>query len=185
MENKRYIIDNEQLMKEWNFDKNQNIDYKMITCGSNKKVWWKCIECKHEWLAQVNSRSRGTGCPICGKKKQKERQKISLLKKSGSLIDKYPYLAEEWNYTKNIGMNPSMFTPNSNKKVWWICSKGHEWEATINSRAIGRKCPKCSMEKGTSFPEQAIYYYLSLFFECENRYNYKGYEIDIFIPKQN
>lgn len=92
-------------------------------------------------------------------------------------------LMEEWNWNKNKNFNPNLITNGSNKKVWWICSRGHEWEATINSRTSGRGCRECSKEKGTSFPEQAIYYYLNLYYECKNRYNYKGYEIDIFIPQ--
>ncbi len=24
-----------------------------------------------------------------------------------------------------------MVTPGSNKKVWWICEKSHEWEASV------------------------------------------------------
>ena len=41
-----------------------------------------------------------------------------------------------------------MFTINSEKKVWWICSKGHEWEAYISNRAsknVG--CPYCAGKK--------------------------------------
>jgi rubrerythrin len=35
----------------------------------------------------------------------------------------------------------------SNKKVWWICEKGHEWEANIYDRASGNNCPFCSSRK--------------------------------------
>ena len=31
-------------------------------------------------------------------------------------------------------LKPSEITPYSNKKVWWICNRGHEWEAVIGSR---------------------------------------------------
>ncbi|WP_081825481.1 zinc-ribbon domain-containing protein [Bacillus sp. UNC41MFS5] len=34
-------------------------------------------------------------------------------------------------------------TPGSDKKVWWICKKGHEWEAHIYSRNSGRGCREC------------------------------------------
>ena len=45
-------------------------------------------------------------------------------------------------------------TPSSNRKVWWLCSKGHDWEATVCRRARGSGCPKCSghqRSKETSF----------------------------------
>ncbi len=36
-------------------------------------------------------------------------------------------------------------TPGSNKKVWWVCTKGHEWLASVDSRNCrGTGCPYCS-----------------------------------------
>ena len=32
----------------------------------------------------------------------------------------------------------------SHKKVWWLCKKGHEWEARINNRSKGSGCLYCS-----------------------------------------
>jgi DNA-directed RNA polymerase subunit RPC12/RpoP len=37
--------------------------------------------------------------------------------------------------------------PNSGIKVWWKCSKGHEWNATINHRNQGHGCPYCAGQK--------------------------------------
>jgi hypothetical protein len=53
-------------------------------------------------------------------------------------------LAKEWNYEKNNILTPKDVTPNSGKKVWWKCNKGHEWQATIASRNSGCGCPYCS-----------------------------------------
>ena len=44
-------------------------------------------------------------------------------------------LAAEWHDTKNLGKLPEDFTSGSNKKVWWKCSKGHEWQTQIYHRA--------------------------------------------------
>ena len=55
-----------------------------------------------------------------------------------------PTLAKEWNFEKNGDSKPENFTANSGEKVWWKCSKGHEWEATIDSRNRGAGCPYCS-----------------------------------------
>lgn len=36
---------------------------------SNKKIWWVCSTCSHEWQSSVDSRStRGTGCPVCARR---------------------------------------------------------------------------------------------------------------------
>lgn len=76
-----------------------------------------------------------------------------------------PTLAKEWNYKKNGDLKPNMVKPNSDKKVWWKCVKGHEWEAIISSRNKGNGCPICARELQTSFPEQAIYFYLKNCFQ--------------------
>ena len=60
-----------------------------------------------------------------------------------------PKLASEWNYTKNNNLKPEMFTSGSSKKVWWKCSKGHEWEAIIGSRT-SHGCPYCNNKKALS-----------------------------------
>lgn len=38
-------------------------------------------------------------------------------------------------------------TASSNKKLFWRCSRGHEWEATVNGRSQGKGCPYCSNNK--------------------------------------
>ena len=58
-----------------------------------------------------------------------------------------PELAREWHPTKNGDLTPSQVACQSNKSVWWIDSKGHEWKATISSRSSGRGCPYCSGNK--------------------------------------
>jgi hypothetical protein len=55
-------------------------------------------------------------------------------------------LAKEWNNKKNH-IFPTDVTPNSGKKVWWICSEGHEWQAIIQNRNRGNGCPECAKEK--------------------------------------
>ena len=68
----------------------------------------------------------------------------------GKLTDSYnlkkinPKLAKEWHPTKNGKLTPMDVTPSSARKVWWICEKNHEWEASINNRTMGTKCPYCA-----------------------------------------
>ena len=62
---KKYVSDNAQLMAEWDWKNNQNFDPAQLTLGSNKKVWWKCSFCSHEWQDTINHRSHGRSCPKC------------------------------------------------------------------------------------------------------------------------
>ncbi len=140
MSEKKYVIDNKKLMAEWDVEKNQKLGFypDKITCGSNKKAWWKCSK-EHEWQAAICSRNMGSGCPYCSGNK--------VLNGYNDLKTVNPILANEWNYKKNGNLTPELFTASSKQKVWWKCSKEHEWQASINSRSNGRGCPYCSNKK--------------------------------------
>ena len=144
--------------------------------NSHKKVWWKCQK-GHEWQAPIGNRNIGRGCPYCAGQK--------VLKGENDLQTVNPVLANEWNYEKNNGLTPMDVMPNSSKKVWWKCSKGHEWQATLYSRNTGNGCPVCSSERHTSLPEYALVYYLKKNgLEVAHSYREKGYELDIYIPSR-
>lgn len=130
-----------KLALEWNQEKNGKLLPEKVTCGSNLKVWWKCKE-GHEWEAVIASRSSGVGCPYCASRK--------IDKGFNDLASKCPEVAKEWNYEKNKELKPSMVTASSNKKVWWKCAKGHEWETVICARTRGNGCPYCSGKRAVS-----------------------------------
>ena len=167
---------NPLLAKDWNYEKNNGLTPADIMSNSGKRVWWKCSK-GHEWQATVASRSGGTGCPYCVGKK--------VLKGYNDLQTVNPTLTKEWNYEKNGNLKPEDFTANSGKKVWWKCSKGHEWQATLYSRNTGNGCPVCCSERHTSLPEYALVYYLKKNgLEVAHSYREKGYELDIYIPSR-
>ena len=61
-----------------------------------------------------------------------------------SLATLNPRVAKEWHKKLNAPLKPEMFHIRSGKRVWWLCAKGHEWEATIDKRGSGQNCPFCS-----------------------------------------
>ena len=95
----------------------------------------------------------------------------------------HPELLNEWDYDKN-DENPSDFTSGSNLPVWWRCERGHSWKARIINRVKGNGCPQCKRELHTSFPEQAILYYLGQICDVESRYLIDGKEADIVIKSK-
>ncbi|MBQ8289499.1 MAG: hypothetical protein IJY01_01330 [Clostridia bacterium] len=129
------LYTNPYLAQEWNYEKNGSLRPEHILANSSKKVWWKC-EKGHEWQAIIASRNTGGGCPICINRK--------ILKGYNDLKTLNPQLASEWNYKNNGNLKPEDFASNSGKKVWWKCDKGHEWQATIDSRNNGVGCPYCA-----------------------------------------
>ena len=125
------------IAKEWDRKKNGTLKPTQIGKGSRKKVWWKCSK-GHSWKAEIASRTYGgNGCPICANRK--------ALKGYNDLQTLKPEVAEWWNYEKNGKLKPTQVTVGSNKRVWWKCPKGHEFEGKINNRARKKTgCPVCS-----------------------------------------
>lgn len=154
------------LVNEWNYKKNGDLLPEDVAVSSKKKVWWKCSVCNYEWQAVVYSRSNSkkvTGCPVCGRNKLSMHRSVP---KAGlnDLASQRPDIAAEWDYSKNIDLKPTDVRVGSDKRVWWICSNGHSWDAKISNRTINNNgCPYCSNRKvffgfndlSTTYPELA------------------------------
>ena len=167
-------ITNPELINEWDFEKNPSLSPDSVFPGSHIKVWWKDTK-GHSWQAQIADRTRGRGCPYCSNHK--------VLAGYNDLQTTNSNLIEEWDFSKNV-ISPNEISAGCHKKVWWKCSKGHEWQSTIYNRAEnGSGCPICKNESKTSFPEQAILFYLSKYFKTYSRYKFNNREIDIYIPE--
>ena len=130
-----FLLANPETAKEWNYEKNGNLKPEHLSANSRKRVWWKCKK-GHEWQSTVDNRNKGYGCPYCANKK--------VLNGYNDLQTTNPILAKEWNYERNGNLKPEDISANSKQKVWWKCSKGHEWQAVISSRNIGSGCPYCA-----------------------------------------
>lgn len=82
-----------------------------------------------------------------------------------SLSNVAPYLVSEWS-ERNHPLSPDDVTYGSHRIVWWKGSCGHEWQASIKSRATGKQsgCPYCSGNRvlkgfndlATRYPEVAM-----------------------------
>lgn len=123
-----------ELVSEWS-DRNLPVTADMVTYGSNKLMWWRG-KCGHEWQTSIKARSKGEGCPICSGARAVEG--------INDLTTLRPELAAEWS-DKNKELRPTMVTIGSSKKIIWKGKCGHEWTATVKSRAISKSgCPYCS-----------------------------------------
>ena len=136
----RYICDDAHLMAEWNHEKNTDVSPNDITTGSGKLVWWKCAN-GHEWKEKPNNRSHRMNCPYCSNHR--------VLAGFNDLATVNPQLASEWHHKKNGSTTPQSVTIGSKKVVWWVCYRGHEYEAAICNRAKGSNCPYCSGKRVT------------------------------------
>lgn len=127
------------LAAEWHPTKNGALTPRDVTPGSSRKVWWRCAR-GHEWQASIASRHRGNGCPVCSSRQ--------VLAGFNDLASQFPQIAGEWHPTKNGVLTPEQVTPASNRKVWWRCPLGHDYQATVASRTRRHAgCPYCSGRK--------------------------------------
>lgn len=127
-----------ELAAQWHPTKNE-ITPQEVVSGSGMKVWWQCEE-GHEWNAQLLSRTRGNGCPMCAGH--------TLTVGVNDLASQFPEVAAQWHATKNGELAASGIHAKSSKKFWWKCADEHEWEASIANRTrLGRGCPVCSNQR--------------------------------------
>lgn len=167
---------NPELCKEWH-SKNKRAAATYLP-KSSAKVWWRCRKNpEHEWQAVIGSRTSLEGktligCPFCAGKRPSKKH---------NLLIKSPSLAEQWHPERNT-KKPEHFTPSSHKKVWWLCEKGHEWEATIKNRVAGRGCPRCT-KQSSSHEIRILAELRGAGFDVESRWKIKSHELDIYLPE--
>lgn len=108
-----------------------------------------------------------------------------------------PELVKEWDYNKN-DVTPQEVSKGMTQKLWWLCSLGHSYEASPNSRtSSGQGCPYCSGHKvlkgfndiATTNPEILIEWdyeknkltpyevskgmHIKIWFRCQNKHSYE------------
>ena len=109
-------------------------DASQYSYGSSKRVSWRC-QIGHTWISSIGNRaSAKSGCPYCIGK--------SVLIGFNDLQTTYPEVACEAD-----GWNPQNYSAGSSKKMRWKCHLGHNWNAVINDRTKGNKCPYCTNRK--------------------------------------
>jgi very-short-patch-repair endonuclease len=72
---------------------------------------------------------------------------VRIVVGENDLLTVNPELAEQLHPTKNGSLTAQQLTANSGKKVWWLGSCGHDWDAIVSSRSMGRDCPYCSGQR--------------------------------------
>lgn len=112
-----------------------------LSAGSPAVVRWFCPEAKHYAPAQIRARlKQGHKCVYCTNK--------AVLVGFNDVGTKAPELVGEWHPDRNGDKTPRDFTYGSPELVWWKCSKGHAWSATIRQRVgsgtrKGSGCAEC------------------------------------------
>jgi hypothetical protein len=132
----RRLADYPDLMAEWAWDVNADLDPATLAAGSAERVAWRCLlDPAHVWETRVAVRTtRGSACPY---------HMGIRVHPAESLAAYYPWLAREWHPTRNE-LRPDQVTRASARDVVWRCEWGHEWTAAVYQRTLSRSgCPDC------------------------------------------
>ena len=120
---------------QWVSGEKEGQDPDTVSYSSHVKAIWKCGK-GHLFTAAVNNRVlHQTSCPYCSGRK--------VLKGLNDLESTYPDLAEQWHPYRNGDLLPDEVMPGNHLKVWWKCSLGHSWAASILNRNKKSGCPYC------------------------------------------
>jgi hypothetical protein len=162
------------IASEWFFNLNKPHKPSEFTSSSGTLVWWKCPKnSRHIYEMKISKRTIGQNCPYCAGKKVLKEESVGAL---------YPNLLKEFDKENNKNVSLFNLTSGSDVKINWKCKFGHSWNAPISRRTGGSNCPECS-GFNTSKNEIRIFTELKKIIpDVLNRYKYKSYEIDIFIP---
>jgi len=166
------VSDYKDVLSEWDYVKNKENPNK-CTAGGDKKYWWKCKK-GHSWKAVVRNRTiQKKGCPYCSG---------NLVCKDNCLQTLRPEIAKMWHPSKNNDLTPRDVVSGSNRIVWWMCDKGHEWVSSVGSKTRNSTgCPHCNQRisgiEARFFIELNGYFHDALF-----RHKIDNKEFDIVIP---
>jgi len=137
----------------WDYNANDGLDPSTISASSTTEIQWKCLigcpyGCDHIWKVSVCDRTGTkppTGCPYCHRSPQ------GVFCYHQSIEFKYFLLMWQWDYDKNIDLDPALLTQGSDLEAWWICPNTcpqgckHEYPQRINHKICDSTgCPYCS-----------------------------------------
>jgi len=168
-----------ELLKEWDWEKNGDVQPETLSPRSPKNFWWKCKKGHPSWQATLCNRTRVQSkgsCPYCTNRAVCEENCLAVVR---------PDIAQDWHPAKNGSLTPFDVTSGGGTKVWWICKHGHEWQTTVGLRVnSGTGCPKCKLQ--TSRIEIAVYSEIvALFSQVSWQEKIGDYQCDILLKGKN
>lgn len=143
----------DDLLRQWDIEKNSEMTPNDVSAGSSALVWWRCDK-GHSFQMRVAYRTtREQRCPYCSGRR--------VLQGYNDLATVAPDVAAQWHPTLNGNLKPEMVMAGSRKPIWWICQQGHVWRTRVDTRTGLQRsgCPVCagnvSRKRLRQYQEQA------------------------------
>lgn len=131
-----------ELAAEWNRELNDRTA-EQVAAGSYDFGWWNCPVGHDPYKTRIVSRSRGTGCPVCGHLRRVSHLKTYEGPTPGrSLAELRPDVATFWDVAGNE-LTPYDVAPYSLRVVKWICAAGHHFEKPVGGMTMSISCKEC------------------------------------------
>jgi carbonic anhydrase len=126
---------------QWCHDLNVGMDLEKIALRSGKLVYFKCSNNdKHIWQTKVYQRTKNglnIDCPFCSGRE--------AFTGETDLLTAHPIIKDLWDYDNNT-LNPIKILPNSTKKAYFKCEKGHTFTKRISKFVEKPVCVQCEFE---------------------------------------
>lgn len=117
-------------------DKN-DIKPRFVSRSTDRKFWFNCDKCPHDFEISPNHISQGQWCCYCASKKLCDKDCETCLDKS---FQSHPR-AQYWSSRNKL--SPRQVFKYSQTNRYFVCENGHEFEATPSHIQEGKWCPKC------------------------------------------
>ena len=141
---------------------------------AKKPIHCRCSCGNEDWYPTPSDLLKGSLCSICAKEKRSQKLLKPEITFRKEIEERNPYIEIVGTYK---GMD---------ERVACRCKRcEHEWEPFASFVYRGGGCPACNKRFMTSFPEQAIYYYIKPIYEDAINSYKKGFgrsHLDIYVP---
>lgn len=117
-----------------------------VAPNDQRKFWFTCDRCPHEFDAIISSISRGSWCPYCANLKRCPLDLIKNCKECAQKCFASHHRSSAWSAKNKL--SPWDVALNNNQKFWFTCLEcNHEFHRSLNSVVGGQWCPFCANHK--------------------------------------
>ena len=137
-------FDSHPRASRWHSQKNLPLTPRDVFKNSNKKYWFNCETCNHDFEMRLDNVVKGKWCPFCTNKILcKDSHCVPCTIKS---IASHP-TASKWNFKLNYPRTPRDVFKSSRKKYWFDCETcEHSFKARLDNVYKGTWCPTCKLK---------------------------------------
>jgi len=161
------------LISWWDHERNGAVKPQDVFANTHKRYYFVCPH-GHSYKRAVYHMTMTGGCKYCAGQTATPENNLAITN---------PDLAAEWHPTRNGDKKPEDYLSGSNAIVWWRCSRGHTWKASIAKRALrGDRCPQCHTR--VSLVQVRVYTELaSVYDNVILGTKVAGFEVDVYMPE--